>query len=124
MRHYRSWLKVVLAFQILTGAHLRRDFTQDKVSPGDGVQIMPYPGLPSPPSSPSDPHLGILRPHYSKDSGKRSQEVRPPSGKGGPPDNTVVHAEASVVESALKYAEDPLFEFYAQARSERDAEVC
>ncbi|TBU54960.1 hypothetical protein BD310DRAFT_826872 [Dichomitus squalens] len=99
------------------------DFTQDKVLPGDGVQIMPYAGLPSPPSSPSYPSLGTLLPHYTKVAGKVVQAVQSISGNGGSWQDTAVHAENHVVDPAMRYAEDPLAEFYAQARAERNAEM-
>ncbi|KAI1791356.1 hypothetical protein LXA43DRAFT_1140537 [Ganoderma leucocontextum] len=100
------------------------DFTQDKFSTGHGGQIAPYGCLPSPPASPSDPGLAIRQPLNSETSGKGPQAVHPPSGNGGPPTHTIFHAGSKAPGPTLNYDdEDPLAEFYAQARAERDAEM-
>ncbi|KAM5541004.1 hypothetical protein V8D89_005315 [Ganoderma adspersum] len=100
------------------------DFTQDKVANVDGAaQITPYGGLPSPPTSPSHQHLDLRQPLDPEAAGKGPQAVQPASGNSGPSTDILFHAGLKTPGPPLNYDEDPLAEFYAQARAERDAEM-
>ena len=108
----------------LSDAHFLRDFTQDNVATADGAaQITPYGGLPSPPTSPSHQRLGLRQPLNPESAGKGPQAVPPTSGKSGPSADKVFHTGSKTPSPPLNGDDDPLAEFYAQARAERDAEV-
>ena len=49
--------------------------------------------------------------------------MQPGSGNDGPSIDMMFHAGLKTPGPPLNYDEDPLAEFYAQARAERDAEV-
>ena len=114
-----------MCVSFLSDAHFLRDFTQDNVATVDGAaQIAPYGGLPSPPTSPSHQRLDLRQPLNPGSAGKGPQAVQPDSGNDGPSKDTVVlHAGLKTPGPPPNYDEDPLAEFYAQARAERDAEV-
>ena len=88
------------------------------------AQIVPYGGLPSPPSSsPSHLYFDVRQPLSSAAAVKGPQAVQPASGKSGPSTHTVFHAASNTPGPTLNYDDDPLAEFYPLARAERDAEV-
>ncbi|RPD63457.1 hypothetical protein L227DRAFT_572605 [Lentinus tigrinus ALCF2SS1-6] len=87
------------------------DFTQDKVSPGDGAKISPNAGLPSPPSSPTSP-----RPDPPQPLGHDVSTLAPATGTA---DGS--SAEPSTTKFVVGSENDPLAEFYEQARAERYA---
>ncbi|RDX49708.1 hypothetical protein OH76DRAFT_1403288 [Lentinus brumalis] len=88
------------------------DFTQDKISPGDGAKICPNAGLPSPPSSPSYPRSDPPQP-----LGRDVSALAP--GAGAAVGNAAGPSKTTFVVGSC---DDPLAEFYEQARAERDAE--
>ncbi|KAI0714218.1 hypothetical protein C8T65DRAFT_694947 [Cerioporus squamosus] len=89
------------------------DFTQDKVSPGDGAKICPNAGLPSPPSSPSYPRSDPPQP-LNRDLSTLAPRADSAAEHTAGPSTTTKFVVGS--------DNDPLAEFYAQARAERDAE--
>ncbi|KAI0369528.1 hypothetical protein BV20DRAFT_1053124 [Pilatotrama ljubarskyi] len=90
------------------------DFTQDREPPRGAATILPREGLPSPPSSPGDSHLGPAQAPRFKEA---AQAARLKTASGRPV------ASGSRSNAASGSSVDPLAEFYATARAEREAEM-
>lgn len=82
--------------------------------PGDEAKIRPDAGLLSPPSSPRYPRPDPPYPH---------DRDRSAPADGAADTNAAGPSTASTTKFVVGSADDPLAEFYALARAERDAEV-
>ncbi|EIW56377.1 uncharacterized protein TRAVEDRAFT_59518 [Trametes versicolor FP-101664 SS1] len=98
------------------------DFTQDVELPRDAATIHPREGLPSPPSSPGGLRVDVVArqdlksripgaAHAHRPFSWNDDAQAGPSGSGGARD------------TVLATSTDPLAEFYASARAEREAEM-
>ncbi|KAI0350568.1 hypothetical protein OH77DRAFT_1412881 [Trametes cingulata] len=90
------------------------DFTQDIDPPRDAATILPREGLPSPPSSPGDSRPSSAQVLKSAKTAQAAHVRRPPAQSVA----TGCRSNAAPGSSV-----DPLAEFYATARAERDTEM-
>ncbi|KAL7278780.1 hypothetical protein ACG7TL_007789 [Trametes sanguinea] len=100
------------------------DFTQDIEPPRGAATITVPEGLPSPPSSPEQPRLHSAHTLVSEDAARTTHTAPQAAPSREPIRDGESHAghqarSASVSNSST----DPLAEFYATARAERDAEM-
>ncbi|OSD00718.1 hypothetical protein PYCCODRAFT_1453154 [Trametes coccinea BRFM310] len=100
------------------------DFTQDIEPPRGAATITVPEGLPSPPSSPDQPRLHSAHTLVSEDAARTTHTAPQAAPSREPIRDGESHAghkarSASVMNSST----DPLAEFYATARAERDAEM-
>ncbi|KAI0659500.1 hypothetical protein C8Q70DRAFT_915132 [Cubamyces menziesii] len=101
------------------------DFTQDIEPPRDAATIAPIEGLPSPPSSPHVSRLGpaqALKTHNAAGATRAVQTASGPS-RGNESAATGAASRARPIAAVGGSSLDPLAEFYATARAERDAEM-
>ncbi|KAI0633115.1 hypothetical protein C8Q77DRAFT_1059005 [Trametes polyzona] len=98
------------------------EFTQDRDPPHDAATILPREGLPSPPSSPGTSHPGSgalpppLKPKLAARTTRGAQLHSRNSGIGA-------SGSSSRPNTLPVTSTDPLAEFYATARAEREAEM-
>ncbi|KAI0325262.1 hypothetical protein GY45DRAFT_1330494 [Cubamyces sp. BRFM 1775] len=101
------------------------DFTQDIEPPRDAATITPIEGLPSPPSSPNVSRSGPAQALKSHNAAGDTRAVRTASGSSRWNDAAATGAasKARSIATTGGSSLDPLAEFYATARAERDAEM-
>ncbi|KAH9886677.1 hypothetical protein C8Q73DRAFT_714869 [Cubamyces lactineus] len=101
------------------------DFTQDVEPPRDAATIAPIEGLPSPPSSPHISQFGPAHALKSHSTTEGTRDVQTASGSSRWNDSAATGAasRARSIPARGGSSLDPLAEFYATARAERDAEM-
>ncbi|KAI9058672.1 hypothetical protein FKP32DRAFT_1596984 [Trametes sanguinea] len=100
------------------------DFTQDIEPPRGAATITVPEGLPSPPSSPNQPRLHSARTLISEEAAPATHTAPQAASSRNPRRDYESHAgKKGRANSASSSSADPLAEFYATARAERDAEM-